>query len=443
MQALKLIPVAQAEQYVKDKVQEQIERQRLVRLPGKSPEGLKRILKYSLIGLVLLALGAGGFVWWRHAAMWEETDNATIVGHVHMLSSRVEGVVAEVLVDDNQQVERGAPIVRLDPRDYETKVMSAVATKNRALGQLEVASNTVQASVASADAAKTGASSEYKDAEADIARAEAAVADARAGVSVAEARITQQKAEVLRANTDYQRYKALEKEGAISTQQLDNARRDMEVADAALRASQDQYAQAKARVRQAMDSVQVAKAKLLKSTSSAQQAESEQHQTTVHQKEVGVARANVQEAQAELTAAELNLSYATIKAPVNGTVGRKTVEVGQRIQPGQPLMALISPDRWVVANFKETQLGRMKPGQKAEITVDALPGQTLEGYVDSFSPASGAQFALLPPDNATGNFTKIVQRVPVKIRLSDESVNKLRDKLTPGMSVIAKIKVGE
>lgn len=403
----------------------------------------KRNLKWLGGGLAAAVLVTGGLTYWHFASMWEETDNATITGHVHNISSRVEGVVTDVLVDDNQVVPAGTPIVRLDTRDFQTQVMNAQAALNRARSQLDVASQTVESTGTSADAATTSAASDYADAVADVARAQSAVNDARAGVAMAQARMKQQEAEVVRAKNDFLRYKDLEAEGAISTQQLDSAKRDLDVANAAMAGAKDSYTQSVTRVQQASDSVKLAQAKVLRSQGTAQQAKSQVQQTDVRRKEVAVAKAATDEQAASLRSAQLNLSYATIVAPVEGTVGRKTVEVGQRIQPGQPLMALVSPERWVVANFKETQLARMKPGQEVEVEVDALPGAHLKGNVDSFSPASGAQFALLPPDNATGNFTKIVQRVPVKIRLTDESINKFGNRITPGMSVIAKVKVAD
>lgn len=403
----------------------------------------KRNLKWLIGGLAAGVLVTGGLTYWHFASMWEETDNATITGHVHNISSRVEGVVTDVLVDDNQVVPAGTPIVRLDTRDFQTQVMNAQASLDRARSQLDVASQTVESTGTSADAATTGAASDYADAVADVARAQSAVNDAKAGVAMAQAKMKQQEAEVVRAKNDFLRYKDLEAEGAISTQQLDSAKRDLDVANAAMAGAKDNYTQSVTRVQQASDSVKQAQAKVLRSQSTAQQAKSQVQQTDVRRKEVAVAKAATEEQVASLRSAELNLSYATIVAPVEGTVGRKTVEVGQRIQAGQPLMALVSPERWVVANFKETQLARMKAGQEVEVEVDALPGAQLKGTLDSFSPASGAQFALLPPDNATGNFTKIVQRVPVKILLSNESMKKYGTRITPGMSVIAKVKVAD
>ncbi|GGY63831.1 HlyD family secretion protein [Pseudoduganella albidiflava] len=333
-------------------------------------------------GLIAVAAIAGGARMWYRSAHFVETENAYVAGHVHPVSSRIAGTVTKVLIDDNQYVKAGDVIAELDPFDQRVKVEQ------------------IRAQIASA--------------ETQVLQADAQVAQVKAQASASAAQVKQSQALLVRANQDAERYGQLytSQMKAVSKAELDaaNAGRASAVADLAAR--KDSAAAAQAQIAAAASARDVLKA------------------------QIGVL-------QVQLKEAEQQLAYNRIVAPVSGRVGKRSVEVGQRVSPGQQLTALVQDDVWVTANFKETQLAQMHAGQPVHISVDALPGRELTGRVDSFSPASGNQFALLPADNATGNFTKIVQRVPVKITLDEKDRKALAGRLVPGMSVIAEVAIGE
>ena len=244
-----------------------------------------------------------------------------------------------------------------------------------------------------------------KQAQAQVAQAQAQIQQAAAQIAQAEAQVAREQARATKAQRDLARAKSLSQgtSGAISRQEFDQAEAEAEAAQAALQGAQSALAAANALTE--------------------------------------VAQAQAQVAQAGLQEAELQLSYAEIVAPADGSIGKRNLEAGNRVQPGQALLALVQPDVWVTANFKETQLSRMEAGQTVRVVLDAFPGRTFLGRLQSVSPASGAQFALLPPDNATGNFTKIVQRVPVKVELDNLSLGECRGRVVPGMSAVVEVKV--
>lgn len=314
--------------------------------------------------LIILLVSVATYIAKMHSLV--KTDNAYLAAHIHTISSRVAGTIAEVLICENQTVSKGAVLARLDPRDFEVR-------RGQALAQL-----------ASARAQVTGAGARIEQVRAQTARE--------------QARATKARNDLARASSLFEGGS-----GAISKQELDLARADADAAQASLQEAQS-----------ALDSANAAKA---------------------------AARAQEQAAAAGLQDAELQLSYTEITAPAAGRIGKKGVEVGNHVQPGQALLALVQPDIWVTANFKETQLSRLKPGQKVVVRVDAFPGRTFRGTIESLSPASGAEFALLPPDNATGNFTKIVQRVPVKVTLDDTSLGDCVGRLVAGMSALVEVNV--
>jgi membrane fusion protein (multidrug efflux system) len=331
--------------------------------------------------IAVAALLAGGRMWYR-SHYFVETENAYISGHVHPVSSRVAGVVTRVLIEDNQLVKEGDVIAELDPVDQQVKVEQ------------------IQAQIASA--------------EQQVVQAEAQIAQVQAQASAAGAQVAQSEAQLLRAKQDAERYGQLynSQMKAVSKAELDaaNAGRSSAVAD--LAAKRDNAGAAKAQIASAGASREVFKA------------------------QVNVLRVQLKDAQQQL-------GYNRIVAPVTGRIGKRSIEVGQRVQPGQSLTAIVQQNVWLTANFKETQLAELQPGQHVSVKIDAMPGKTLVGTVDSFAPASGAQFALLPADNATGNFTKIVQRVPVKIVFKPEDVKAMNGRLVPGMSALAEVEVNQ
>ncbi|MBD2775026.1 HlyD family secretion protein [Iningainema tapete] len=428
------------------------------------------------LALILAALGVGatvaggfGYRWWQYASTHQETDNATVAGHIHQVSSRIPGTISQVLVNDNQQVQQGKLLVKLDPQDYENKVRQAQAAlqtaqrqANAAQANINLASQTTTAKTATAqgdvNAAVAGistAQAAVEEAQAGIPAAEAEVKQAQAGVPVAQAQVAQADANLQRAQADYNRYQTLFNQGAIPRQQLDTAKAAYDVAvaqkngavqgvqqaQARLAAAKVGVARAQSLLAQAQQGVATAQAKLAASKGGLQQATAGGQQTAVNRSQYQAAQAAINQAEASLKDAQLQLSYTNITAPATGRVGKKNAEVGNRVQAGTPLMAIVNNDYWVVANFKETQLEDMKPGQSVEIKLDAFPHHTFKGHVDSLSPASGAQFALLPPDNATGNFTKIVQRVPVKVVFDADSIKGYESRVTPGMSAEVAVEV--
>jgi len=361
----------------------------------------------AALAVAALALAVATFAAWRHFAVRESTDDAQVDGHVNPVAARVGGTVVAVLVEDNQQVEKGTLLVRIDPRDYAVAVSRA---------QADLAENeaTARAARTTVPLTSTTTSSQETAAGSDVAQAVARHA-------VSEAQLREAQARERQTAEDVERFRPLLAKDEISKQQFDAA---VAAADAARAAREAAEAEAVAADR----AVEAARAHLA-------QARTGGEQVGIATARAASAAAKVEMARAALEQAQLNLSYTDVKAPVSGVVSRRTVEVGQVVQAGQPLLALVSlDDVWVTANFKESQLKRIRPGQPAEISVDTFGGRTFRGHVDSIAAATGSRFSLLPPENATGNYVKVVQRVPVKIVL-DQGQDP-EHLLRPGMSVV-------
>ncbi len=359
------------------------------------PKPRRRLMRFFFLLVVMPAALAWAFLFVRDMLTHEETDDAYVTGTIHTISSRLPGVVEQILVAENTPVTAGQELVKLDTRDLDLRV-----------DQSKVAVQQSQAQVSEADA---------KLAEV-IAQNELA----KSGVDLAKANVVRDESRLAKAGRDLKRAQDLKNKGtggAISEQQYDDAKSANETAEATLQAT-------KATLEAAMAYIGTARAR----------------ETFAHA-EIEAAKAQLKVSEASLRDAELQRSYAVIKAPVSGRVSRKAAEVGNRIQAGQALFALVESEVWVQANFKETQLSHLKVGSEVEIEVDALPGRHFAGHIDSFSAASGAQFALLPPDNATGNFTKVVQRVPVKILFDEKAIADVREQIRPGISVVVRIAV--
>jgi membrane fusion protein (multidrug efflux system) len=357
--------------------------------------------------VVTLAVGVAGILAWRHFSGRESTDDAQIDGHVNPVAARVGGTVLAVLVADNQPVEPGTLLVRIDPRDYEVA---------RVRAQADLAENeaTARAAHTTVPLTSTTATAQEAAADSDLAGAQARLAAAQAQLREAQGRERQ-------TAGDVERFRPLLARDEISKQLFDAT---ATAADSA-RASREA---AEAAVHSAEKAIDAARARLA-------QARTGREQVDIVSARAASAAAKVEMARAALEQAKLNLSYTEVNAPVGGVVSRKTVEVGQVVQPGQPLLAIVPlDDVWVTANFKESQLKSIRPGQPVEVAVDAYGGRTYRGRVDSIAAATGSRFSLLPPENATGNYVKVVQRVPVKIVLEP---GQDRDHLLrPGMSVV-------
>jgi membrane fusion protein, multidrug efflux system len=386
-----------------------------------------------ILGVVaLVVVGVG--VWFWLTRGYESTDDAQVDAHVTQIAARVSGPVLSVKVEDNQVVEAGTVLVEIDPRDYQVAVDKAHAE----LAEAEAAAVAVRSNVPISSTTTAGEVTTARG-SVDQARSSSAVADkeidaAKARLSAAQARLREAEANAARAGRDVERLKGLLAKDEVSQQQFDSA-----VATAAgMSAATDT---ARAQIAEAEAGMSMAESRRTQATIGEQQAETSLRTAQTGPNQVAAARAraasaeaNVARAKAILAQAELNLEYTVVKAPARGIVSKKTINPGQVVQAGQPLIALVQhEDVWITANFKETQLGDMRPGQRAVIEVDAYGGRKFNGHVDSISAATGARFSLLPPENATGNFVKVVQRIPVKIVLEpDQDREHL---LRPGMSV--------
>lgn len=347
----------------------------------------------------MIAVLSSGAAWWvfqftHHALTFETTDDAFLRSHVHQVSARVGGTVTEVLVGDHEIVRAGQVLARLDATEFEIALEKARA----ALAQ---------------------ARAEELEAQAGLSRAQAQSAQMLAQIKQAEAQVSQAGADQQTASLNLNRNQHLFQSDsrAVSKADVDTSRGTAESMSAAVEAAKANVESARAQAHASEAAIEAAQAKIL------------------------AAQASVKAQLAAVRDAERELSYAEVKAPTAGQIGNKSLEVGDRVQLGQVLFATVEPRGWVVANFKETQLKKMHPGQAVEITVDAIEGRTFTGRLESFSPATGAQFALLPPDNASGNFTKVVQRVPVKITFDPDSIRGVEDRLQAGLSAVVNVRI--
>lgn len=371
-------------------------------------------------GIVLLV---AGFFLWRYLGSYEGTDDAQIDGHLNAISTRVSGHVIKLLVNDNQYVEAGTPLVEIDPKDYQVAVAKAKAAYQDALA-------TAQSIQVNVPITSINTGSQLSASQAGVESGRAGVSVARQQLEAARAQLEQAIANDIKAQNDVGRYKQLVDKQEISHQQYDQA-------VAAARSSAAGVAAARASAAAAEQMVSQAQAKREQAEADLRSAETAPQQLAVIRSRAEAAQAQAQQKKAELDQAMLNLQYTRLVAPVNGIVSNRTVEVGQNVQIGQELMKIINlDDIWVTANFKESQLRYMRPGQAATISVDAY-GKKYNGHVESLAGASGALFSLLPPENATGNYVKVVQRVPVKITFDPGETKE--HILRPGMSVEPKV----
>ena len=380
-----------------------------------------RFRMFVIIGIVVLLVA--GFFLWRYFSSYESTDDAQIDGHLNPVSARISGHVQKLLVTDNQYVQAGQALVQIDPSDYQVLVAKAQADYDNAVAAARSAGVDIPITSASAGG-------QLSSAEAEVETAQANLLAARQQVDVANAQLTQADANNVKAQNDLARYKQLVSKQEISQQQYDQAYAAAQAGSAGVDA-------ARAGVAAAQQQVKAAQSRVLQAQANLRSAKTAPQQVAAIRSRARSAEALVEQKKAELDAAKLNLQYTTITSPVNGVVTNRTVEVGQNVQPGQELMRIINlDDIWVTANFKETQLRNMRVGQPVTIHVDTT-GKDYKGHVQSFAGASGAITSLQPPENATGNFVKVVQRIPVKITF-DPGETKAHD-LRPGMSVEPKV----
>jgi membrane fusion protein (multidrug efflux system) len=358
-------------------------------------ETQKKSKKNKVFGIILAVIVVLGTIWgvtkYIHGQHHEETEDAQVEADISPIIPKVAGYVERLFVDDNKIVKAGDTLVILDDRDLKLKVLQAVAALENAKANLA----SIQAS--------------YSAAQENVLSSKSTLDASEGAIEIAKVRAR-------RADQDFKRYQELIKTNSITQQQYEQAEAERDATAKQLEVAQRQR------------------------EASFRETSSKKAQSGVSEKNISLARTLVEEREADLKYAQLQLSYAYILAPSSGVISRKNVQPGQYIQAGQSLFALVTEtQKWIVANFKETQLTKMKPGQNVEIEVDAFPGETFTGKIESLSPATGAKFALLPPDNASGNFVKVVQRIPVKILLTEkaEKSNLLR----AGMNVIVDVEL--
>jgi membrane fusion protein (multidrug efflux system) len=381
----------------------------------------------AIVAVVVVVLAAVAVAIWWHGTFTENTDDAQVNGHLIQVSSRINGQVLKVEVEENQVVKQGDVIAELDPADYQVAVENAEAML--ASAQANAAAANVAVPIATVN---TG--SNLSSAGADVSGTKAGVEQVQNQLQAAHDRVAQANANNVKAQADLERYKPLVEKDVISKQQFDAA---LAAADAAKAALSD----ARAMERAAADAVKVASERLTQAQAQLKSAETGPEQVAAQSARARQAQAQVQQAQAQLDMAKLNLSYTKIVAPAAGIVTRKSVEIDQNVAAGQNLLTLVSlEDLWVTANFKETQLRHMLAGQAVEIEVDST-GKTYHGKVTQIGGATGSVLSLFPPENATGNYVKVVQRVPVRIDFTDVKDEDPNHELRPGLSVEPKVRV--
>jgi membrane fusion protein, multidrug efflux system len=386
-----------------------------------------------LVGAIIVVVG-GVFVWLWITAGRESTDDAQVDAPVTPVSARVGGTVVRVPVKDNQRVDAGEILVELDPRDYQVAIDKARAELADAEASAVAAQSNVPITSTTTASNVSTAEGSVEEAGGGVDAAQKEVDAAHARLTTARAREREAEANAARTAKDVERLRGLLAKDEVSQQQFEAAVSAADAQRAATDSAKSQVVEAEAGIRVAESKLVQARAAEQRARAGLRSAQTGPAQVTATRARALAAEAHAQQARASLAQAELNLQYTTIKAAVKGIVSRKTAQIGQVIQPGQPLMALVPyEDVWITANFKETQLENMRPGQSAIVKVDAYGGREYKGHVDSIAAATGSRFSLLPPENATGNFVKVVQRVPVKIVL--EPNQDPEHLLRPGLSV--------
>jgi len=398
---------------------------------GNRGSVFQRNPKARVIGLValLLILVLVGWYWWdgRH---WESTDDAQIDGHIYPISARVGGQVIKVNYDDGQFVHKGDVLVQIDPTDYKVSLDRAQAD------YLDAQANQLAAQ-AGVPIADVGSVSQIHSAGADVSGAQFGVIAAQKQVEAARAQVIEAEANAKKLNADVERYRTLLDKHEIAQQQFDQAIAAATAANATVDAR-------KASLLAAQEQVRVAQSRVDQANAALRNAQITPKQVEATRAKAQAAAAQALRSKAALDQAQLNLGYTTIVAPVDGIVGKRGVQVGQNVSPGQDLMAIVPlRDIWVTANFKETQLAHMQPGQPVKVKVDTYGGRKWNAHVTSIGGATGAKYSLLPPENATGNYVKVVQRIPVRIDFDNNDRPDFNHDglLRPGMSVVPDVKV--
>lgn len=430
-----------------------------------SKKGRKR--PFYIAGGILLIAAVAGLIYWIYVRQFEYTDDAFVDGEVVQISPKISAYVAKVFVRENQFVKKGELLVELNAADLEARLEqaksqlhAAQALRQRSQAQTALTRKTTGATTVQAlsnvetarnNVAESGLTAEAKRSE--IRQAESAVKTARANLAQVQTQIPQAESNLRLAQNEYDRNLSLFNFGSVSRQSLEQAENALQRSKAELNSAKNQIAAAEARIEEAEARVTTAQnnykqslARIESSQSAVDEslgrlkdADASPERIAVDQSEIGTAQAGIEQAEAAVRGAELELSYTKIYAPEDGFVTRKNVQEGQLVQPGAALMAISQTDVWIVANFKETQLEHMKIGQPVDVKIDAFPGRTFRGRIESFQAGTGSAFSVLPAENASGNFVKVVQRVPVKIVFDEKPENV--HLLVPGMSVQPRVKI--
>ncbi|HEY0429858.1 MAG TPA: HlyD family secretion protein [Pyrinomonadaceae bacterium] len=429
----------------------------------------KRNKKPLIIGgAVLLVAAVVGLIYWLYARQFESTDDAFIEGDIVQVSPKISAYISKIYVSGNQFVHKGELLVELDTKDYELRLEQAQAQLRAAQAQRNQSQANVDLTRKTTEASQTQARSNVQTTRSNVSQtqvaanakqtqirqAQNAVKTAQAALAQTRAQVPQVEANLALAQKEYNRRLTLYNTGDISKQLLDQAlnalqtaqaqaneaRKQIDVAQSRVNEAQSGVATAQENYRQALAQINVSESQVGESAGRLEDAAAAPQRIAVSETQVGTSEATIEQAQAAVHQAELELSYTKIYAPDDGYITRKTIEEGQFVQPGAPLMAISQSDEvWVVANFKETQLELMRVGQSVDISVDAYPNETFHGKIESFQAGTGSRFSVLPSENATGNYVKVVQRIPVKI-VFNEPPDKVH-LLVPGMSVEPRVKV--
>jgi membrane fusion protein (multidrug efflux system) len=402
--------------------------------PVENKKGLKnpKVQRFLIAGAIaVLVIATGLFLYYRNR---ESTDDAQVDGHITPIAAKISGRVQEVLVHDNEPVKAGQVLVKIDPRDYQAALDNAKAALALAQSEAASANADVPRTRGNVESGTSNASAGLQGAEADLVRAQAAYAQAQnSDLAFAQANVAKSRANAQLAQADLERYRPLMEKGEISKQQFDAAKANAEATASAVKADEEKIAQAQSGIEMARAQLNAAKARVEQAHAGVASAHADVQQVSMRTADAQGKLAKVEQARANVEAAQLNLSYTDIVAPRDGVATHKQVEPGQIVQAGQGLLVVVPlQDVWVTANFKETQLRKMRAGQKAEVKVDTY-GKTFSGHLDSIAGATGAMLSLLPPENATGNYVKVVQRIPVKIIV--DPIPEQKAILRPGMNV--------
>ena len=403
-----------------------------------TPQGLlsPKVRRFLTIGGVLLLAALLALFLYFHNR--ETTDDAQVDGHITPIAAKISGRIGKVLVEDNQAVKAGQVLAQIEPADYQAAVDQAKGALALAESEARSAGVDVPRTSENVASGQSSADAQLAAAQADLLRAQASYEQSQtADLAFAQANVDRSRANAQLAKSDLERYTPLMEKGEISKQQFDAAKANADASFSALNADEQRFAQAKRNVEISRAQLDAAKARVEQARAGVSSAYADQRRVAMRSADAQAKLARVDQARAALDAALLSLSYCNIVAPVEGVATHKQVEPGQIVQPGQGLLVVVLlRDVWVTANFKETQLKSMKPGQKAYLKVDTY-GRTFTGHVDSIAGATGAVLSLLPPENATGNYVKVVQRVPVKIVL--DPIPPEVAVLRPGMNVEATV----